>query len=100
LEAPERNMKWILVVSLIMFFGSMYLYAYNYAVLSAGLGSLSTRDVWYYMQIIEHLFFILTIGSSALWIAGFARKWTYNGSVTFFAISILLLLIESLRGFF
>ncbi|HVP15914.1 MAG TPA: hypothetical protein VMT42_00925 [candidate division Zixibacteria bacterium] len=100
MEAPDRNMKWILVVSVIMFFGSMYFYAYYYAILGGLYGSLSTRNVWYYLQIIEHLFFILTIGSSALWIAGFARRWTYIGSVCFFAISILLLFVEGLRGFF
>ena len=99
METPERNMKWLLVVSIILFFGSTYLYVYGIA-LTGGVYSYSTHDIWYYMQIIEHLFFILTIGSSALWIAGFARKWTYNGSVYFFAISMLLLLIEGLRGFF
>jgi hypothetical protein len=95
LETPERNVKWILVVSLIMFFGSTFIAAL-YGVVSVS----ATRDVWYYLQIIVRLFFILTIGSSALCVANFARRWTYISSIFFFGVSILLLFILGLRGFF
>ena len=95
METPEKNVKWILVVSLIMFFSSTYL-AFLYGV----LGSSVTRDSWYYLQILVHLFFILTIGSSALYVANLARRWTYVSSIIFFGISIFLLFIQGLRGFF
>ena len=95
METPARNVKWILVVSLIMFVGSTYT-ALFYGV----LGSSVTRDSWYYLQIILRLFVILTIGSSALYIADFARRWTYLSSILLFGISILLLFIAGFRGFF
>lgn len=101
METPERNLKWILVISLIMFFVSTYTALITYPTLLYGFQSTSvTRDVWYYLRIISPLFLILTVGSSALWVAGFVRRWTYAVTVLFFAISILVLFIEGLRGFF
>jgi hypothetical protein len=95
LETPERNVTWILVVSLIMFFGSAYVaYLVPYTTLTSG------RDAWYYLTVIMRFFITLTIGSSALCIARFAKRWTYYGSVALFSIFIILLLILGLRPLF
>lgn len=97
MEAPERNVAWILVVSLIMFFASIglsVLYAfplYSYT---------TTRDVWYYLGVTVHLFFILTVATSALCVARFAKKWTYSATVFFFAVSMILLFVDALRPLF
>jgi hypothetical protein len=97
LEAPERNVAWILVVSLIMFFVSMVfyvLYAYPFYSYTA------TRDVWYYLSVLVHLFFTLTVATSALCLARFAKKWMYSATVFFFAVSMILLLVDALRPLF
>lgn len=95
METPERNVTWILVVSLIMFFGSAYIsYLVPYTAYTSG------RDAWYYLTIITRVFITLTIGSSALCIASFAKKWTYYGSVALFSLSIILLMILGLRPLF
>jgi hypothetical protein len=97
LETSEKKVTWILVVSLIMLFGSMYFYnlwpfpSYSYT---------ATRDVWYYLLIAAHLFFTLTLGASALCLASFAKKWTYYASVFCFTISIVLLAVQGLRPLF
>jgi hypothetical protein len=92
---PEGNVMWILVVSLIMFFGSTYIaYLPPYPTYTYG------RDVWYYLETIARVFMTLTIGASALCIARFARKWTYYGSVALFSLSIILLMVFELRPLF
>lgn len=97
LEAPERNVLWVLVVSLIMFFASMaiwLLYAfpsYSYT---------ATRDVWYYLSVTVHLFFTLTVATFALCLARFAKKWMYSATVFFFGVSMILLFVEGLRPLF
>jgi len=97
LEVPERNVAWILVVSLIMFFGSVGIY-YLYAV--PVFSYATNRDAWYYLDVIVHLFFTLTVATSALCLAHFAKRWTYAATVFFFAVSMILLLVEGLRPLF
>jgi hypothetical protein len=97
LETPERNVAWILVVSLIMFFASMafsLFYAFPFYSYTA------TRDVWYYLGVLVHLFFILTVATSALCLARFAKKWMYLGTVFFFAVSMILVFVDALRPLF
>jgi len=93
---PERNLKWILAASLVLLFGSVYipyvLLGYTY--------SPTSRDAWYYLRIITTLFQILTIGASGLYIAGFARRYTYVSAGLLFSVSVILLVIQNLRGFF
>jgi len=97
LEAPERNVAWILVVSLVMFFVSMFLWYlwpfpnYSYTM---------TRDAWYYLVVAAHLFFTLTLATSALCLARFAKKWTYYATVFFFAVSMILLFVQGLEPLF
>jgi len=94
LEAPERSVAWILVVSLVMFFVSMFLWYLwpfpNYSYTMA-------RDAWYYLVVAAHLFFTLTLGTSALCLARFAKKWTYYATVFFFTISMILLFVQGLK---
>lgn len=96
MEMPERNMKWILIASLVMLFGSFYILSY----LIFGSIYPYTRDAWYYLRIITTSFQILTIGASGLYIASFARRYTYASAVLLFTVSVILLFIQSLRGLF
>jgi hypothetical protein len=97
LEAPERNVAWILVVSLIMFFVSLAFYVlYTYPFYSYT----TTRDVWYYLSVVVHLFFTLTVATSALCLARFAKRWMYSATVFFFAVSMILVFVDALRPLF
>jgi len=98
LEAPERSVAWILVVSLIMFFVSLFLW-YIGSFFNYGYYSI-TRDAWYYLAIVVELLFILTLTTSALCLARFVKKWMYFATVFLFTISMILLFVESLRPFF
>jgi len=97
LEAPERSVAWILVVSLVMFFVSMFLWYlwplpnYSYTM---------THDVWYYLVVAVHLFFTLTLATSALCLARFVKKWMYYATVFFFTVSMVLLFIQGLHALF
>ena len=96
MEMPERNLKWILVASLIMLFGSFYI-----SLILPGVSVYSAnRDAWYYLRITTTLFQILSIGAAGLYIADFARRYTYVGATLFFLVSVILLFIQGLRGFF
>jgi hypothetical protein len=97
LEASERSVAWILVVSLVMFFVSIFLWyisAFPFYPYS------TTRDVWYYLIVAVHLFFTLALTTSALCLARFAKKWMYYATVSFFAISMILLFVVGLRPLF
>lgn len=97
LEVLERNVAWILVVSLIMFFVSMYLW---YIWPLPGYWYPNTRDAWYYLSVAAHLLFTLTLVTSALCLARFAKKWMYYATVFLFTISMVLLLVQGLRPLF
>jgi hypothetical protein len=97
LEAPERNVKWILGVSLIILGVSAY-YGYFY-FLSYPSGTI-THDVWYYLTIAVHLFSTLAVASSALYIANFAKKWTYDAAVFLFIVLMALVFLTGLRPLF
>jgi hypothetical protein len=97
LETAERNVAWILVVSLAMFFVSMffyYLYTFPFYSVTA------TRDAWYYLGVSIHLFFTLTVATSALCLARFAKRWMYLATVLFFVVSMILLFVAGLRPLF
>jgi high-affinity K+ transport system ATPase subunit B len=97
LEAPERNVAWILVISLAMFFVSLassYLYSFPF------FSGTANRDAWYYLGITVHLFFTLTLATSALCLARFAKKRMYSATIFFFAVSMILLIILGLRPLF
>jgi hypothetical protein len=80
-----------------MFFASMAFYAlYGYPFYS----STTTRDVWYYLSVMVHLFFTLTVTTSALCLARFAKKWMYLATVFFFAVSMILVFVDGLRPLF
>jgi hypothetical protein len=97
LEAPERSVAWILVVSLVMFFVSMFLW---YLLPFPNYSYTMTRDAWYYLVVAAHLFYTLTLATSALCLARFAKKWTYYATVFFFAVSMILLFIQGLEPLF
>jgi hypothetical protein len=99
LEAPERNVAWILVVSLVMFFISLWTYLWSLSS-PPNQPYTITRDVWYNLIIATHLFFTLTVTSSALCLARFAKKGTYFATIFFFTVSMILLVVVGLRPLF
>ena len=95
MEEAERNVTWILAISIIMFFGS----SYSYLVLGAGYPSITfMRDAWYYLSRINTLSFIATLTSSALYKAQLWKTRMYMLSVGFFIISMTLLFLQGLRA--
>jgi hypothetical protein len=79
-----------------MFFVSLVwdLYAFPFFTVTAN------RDAWYYLGVTVHLFFTLTLATSALCLARFAKKWMYSATVLFFAVSMILLFGVGLRALF
>ena len=98
MEAPERNVKWILGVSLAILAVSAY-FGYFYLFVSYPYGT-ATRDFWYYLVVALHLFTTLAVASSALYIASFAKKWTYDATLFLFTITMALVFITGLRPLF
>ena len=91
-------MKWILIISIIMFFASMY-FALPYYYPD---GTRSFLDnVWYVLGRIITLLFLATITTGALFTTNFAKKeLTYKLTIYFFIISMGLFFIQFLRMLF
>jgi hypothetical protein len=98
LEAPERNVKAILAVSLVMFFISIWTELWG--ISNPPNTYTVTLNFWYYLINATHLSFTLTITSSALCLAHFAKKETYYATVFFFIVSMILLFVIGLRPLF
>lgn len=79
LEDNERNVKWILIISVILYFTSSLL---TFIYLGYGSYYFYSHDAWYHLSHINALFFILTITSSTLCTANFKKEWTYKLSNT------------------
>ena len=83
----QRNVKWIVIISLIMFFVTMvygpiiFLGPYYQYPLS--------RDAWYYVNRIDALLFLATITTGALFSARFGKtELTYKLTLYLFIISM------------
>ncbi len=88
IEKPERNMKWILIISLILFFWSAYI-----ALMSQTTYAFRP-DVWYYLRNVNVLSFILTLLSATLHTAGIER--TDKIAIGLFIVSMSLFFISNL----
>jgi len=88
----EKNVKWILIISLILLFvfeGIFYYFPYRSYVLF---------NFWWYVDYLNLFFIILTVTFSTLNKVGFwDRELTYHLSVYFFIISMALIFISNFR---
>ena len=96
-KVERKDVKWILIVSLIMFilmFYSITLYSY-YPY------PFRVKDFWFYMNITNILFLVLTIMFSSLYLVEFGNSIiTYNASVYTFILSMLSLFVIFLKPLF
>jgi len=83
----QKNVKWIVIVSLVLFFFSVWLAPSIY--LGGYYPSTSSRDAWYYLNRLDILFFIATLTVSSLFTSGFGkREVMYKLTVYIFMISM------------
>jgi len=92
MAAEEHDAKWILAISLILFFafmGNFYYFPYRSYVLF---------NFWWFIDYINLFVIILTVTFATLNKVGFMNKeLTYNLSVYFFIISMALIFVANLR---
>jgi len=94
----QKNVKWIMIISVLMFFVS--------ALLSPSLfffGGYGTRNdgIWFIIGRLDALFFVATITTATLFSVNFGKKeLTYKLSVYFFLISMGIFFLVIVRSFF
>jgi len=90
--AEEQDAKWILIISLILFFAlEAVIYYFPYR-------SYVPFNFWWYIDFINLFFIILTVTFATLNKVGFwSRELTYRLAVYFFIISMALIFISNLR---
>jgi hypothetical protein len=93
------NVKWILGISLVMFFLSVWLVP---SLLYIPYYPPSTRTAWdtfwYYVNRVDVLLFIATITTAALFTAGYGKNTLMHRlTVSFFLVSMALLFLTFLR---
>lgn len=98
----EKNVKWVLLVSLIMFFASLFASVLIYVPHVYPPRAVSPLDaIMFYINRIDTLLFIATITTAAIHIAGFGRKeTTYRLSLILFIISMALFFVTFLKWLF
>jgi hypothetical protein len=91
----KQDVKWILVISLILFFvfeGAFYNFYYYPP------GSYVLFNIWWYIYFINLFFIILAVISSTLNKVGFwDKELTYQLAVYSFIVSMALIFVSSLR---
>jgi len=97
----KRSVKWILIVSIILFFVSL---SYSYYPFG-GIGRLSPLSwqemVWFYYSRIVTLLFIATITMGALFTTNFSKKeLAYRLTIRLFILSMVLFFLQFLRVLF
>ena len=95
----ERNIKWVLIISIIMLFASLW-------VGVASFYSYPPRDpsalemIVFVINRSGILLFIVTIGTSTLYTTGFRKDLMFKMSIYLFIISMTLFLISILKWLF
>lgn len=101
----QKSVKWILIISIIMFFsgvvyGQTLLVPY-YAYIYPGAQQSIWDRIWYTLNRIDVLLFIAAIATGTLFTAGYGRKdTTYRVTVYLFMISMALLFVGFIRLLF
>jgi hypothetical protein len=88
---PKKDVKWLLIVSLALFFYSICTTPPTYWAQSPS-GVLTSRpDSWYYCGVAAVFFFLITILLATLRITDFGKgEALYQTTVLFFIIAVLL----------
>ncbi|UCG45047.1 MAG: hypothetical protein JSV58_06675 [Candidatus Bathyarchaeota archaeon] len=90
-ENSERSLKWILIISLVMFFWQTWM------TLLMTPGYYFTPDFWYYIRNVTTLSFIIPVLSATLHTADFwDKEYLYKISIGTFIVSMSLLFVTSL----
>ena len=94
----ERSAKWILIISIIMFFASLfYGQFFFYQGSSGSFGSI----IWLTLGRVNTLLFLVTITVGALFTTSFAKKeLAYKLTLYFFVISMGLFFVQFVRILF
>lgn len=88
----EKNVKWVLVISLIMFFVLKWWYFLDHSFPYASF------DFWFFIYFINILSVILTVTFATLDKAGFwETEITYQLTIFFFILSMTLLFVSHLQ---
>ena len=91
-EKSEKNLKWILIISIVMFFWQTWM-----TLLMTPGGYYFTPDFWYYIRNVTTLSFIIPVISAALHTANFwEEEYLYKTSIGAFIVSMSLLFVSSL----
>jgi len=87
-----KNVKWVLIISLIIFFVLEWWYFLNYSFPYASF------DFWFFIYFINILSVVLTITFATLNKAGFwETEITYQLTIFFFILSMALLFVSQLQ---
>ena len=101
----QKNVKWILVISIIMlfagiFYGQTLLVPY-YSYIYPGAQQSIWDRIWYTLNRINVLLFIAAITTGTLFTAGFGNKdKTYRATIYLFVVSMVLLFVGFVRLLF
>jgi|YelNatPaOPRAMG01_1025707.scaffolds.fasta_scaffold18002_4 hypothetical protein len=94
-EEVKKDLKWILIVSVILFFWTYLQGLWTGFYVSRYITS------WTYLRNVNILFFILTIIFATLYTADFWRKEKiYKAAIGFFIISMILFFILHVQWIF
>jgi len=95
----KRNVKWILMISIILFFVSIF---YSYPLYDPGRVPPSfVETVLYFLSRIAILFFLATITMGALFTTNFSKKeLAFKLTIRLFVLSMVLFFLQFLRILF
>lgn len=97
----ERNVKWILIISIIMLSASTFVGSISYYPYYPPREPSILDVVAFYINRIDILFFIATITTATLATTGFRKKdLMYKASIYLFIISMILLIASILKWLF
>lgn len=97
----ERNVKWMLVISVIMLGVSTFLGAIIYQPYYPPREPTTLDVIAFYINRINILFFIVTVTTATLTTTGFGKKdLMYKASIYFFIISMMLFFASVLKLLF
>jgi len=88
----QRNVKWIVIVSLVLLFFSV---SFAPSFFLGYYTPTPPRDVWYYINRLDILFFIATITTATLFVINFGKKeLTYKLTAYLFITSMGLFFLS------
>jgi len=97
----ERNIKWVLIISIIMLLASLWVGAASFYSYYPPRDPSALEMIAFYINRIDILLFIVTIGTSTLYTTGFRDKdLMFKISIYLFMISMAMFLLSILKWLF